>query len=55
MIVSAMLRAQRTLLINLLVDEVKAPAGKILTKWRPHFLRNNKLIPKLTSTIENTA
>lgn len=42
----------QTALIVLLVDEVKVPAGKILAKWRPHFIEKSELALNFTSTIE---
>ena len=43
------------LLIISLVDEVRAPAGKILAKWRPRVFQNEETSPNITSNVETVA
>lgn len=38
-----------------LVDEVKAPAGKILAKWRPRVFQEDDMSSNLANTVETMA
>ena len=43
------------LLIFHLVDEVKAPAGKILEKWRPRVFQKDEMSSNVANTVETIA